>query len=79
MGVNLQFLIWLLQKFNMDFKNNFKAVSVREEKAAELFAPYLTDKPQVVVDPTLLLTSEEWLDIFPEDAYEGNDYVFASF
>lgn len=57
----------------------FKAVSVREEKAAELLAPYLTDKPQVVVDPTLLLTSEEWLDIFPEDAYEGNDYVFAFF
>lgn len=57
----------------------FKAVSVREEKAAELLAPYLTDKPQVVVDPTLLLTSEEWLDIFPEDVYEGNDYVFAFF
>lgn len=55
----------------------FKAVSVREEKAAELLSPYLTDKPQVVVDPTLLLTSEEWLDIFPEDTYEGNDYVFA--
>lgn len=57
----------------------FKAVSVREEKAAELLAPYLNEKPQVVVDPTLLLTSEEWLDIFQDDGYEGNDYVFAFF
>ena len=57
----------------------FKAVSVREEKAAELLAPYLEDKPQVVVDPTLLLTSKEWLDIFPDDCCKGNDYVFAFF
>ena len=52
---------------------------MREEKAAELLAPYLEDKPQVVVDPTLLLTSEEWLDIFPDDGCKGNDYVFAFF
>ncbi|HFI0633002.1 TPA: polysaccharide pyruvyl transferase family protein [Streptococcus suis] len=57
----------------------FKAVSVREEKAAELLAPYLNEKPQVVVDPTLLLTSEEWMDIFPDDGYEDSDYVFAFF
>lgn len=57
----------------------FKAVSVREEKALELLSPYLCEKPQVVVDPTFLLTSEEWMDIFPKDGYVGNDYVFAFF
>lgn len=57
----------------------FKAVSVREEKAAELLKPYLNKKPQVVVDPTLLLTSEEWRDIFPDVGYESDDYVFAFF
>jgi len=57
----------------------FKAISVREEKAAELLAPYLNKKPQVVVDPTLLLTSEEWMDIFPQVKYEGDDYIFAFF
>lgn len=57
----------------------FKAVSVREEKAVELLAPYLSEKPQVVVDPTLLLTSEEWMDIFPDYGYKGDDYLFAFF
>ena len=57
----------------------FKAVSVREEKAAALLAPYLNEKPQVVVDPTLLLTSKDWMDIFPDAGYEGNDYIFAFF
>lgn len=57
----------------------FKAISVREEKAAELLASYLIEKPQVVVDPTLLLTSEEWMDIFPEKSCEGDNYIFAFF
>ena len=57
----------------------FKAVSVREEKAAALLAPYLNEKPQVVVDPTLLLTSKDWMDIFPDAGYEGDDYIFAFF
>lgn len=57
----------------------FKAVSVREEKAAELLAPYLNEKPQVVVDPTLLLSSKDWTDIFPDAGYEGDDYILAFF
>lgn len=57
----------------------FKAISVREEKAAELLASYLSEKPQVVVDPTLLLTSEDWMDIFPEKSCEGDNYIFAFF
>lgn len=59
--------------------SQFKAVSVREEKAVELLAPYLNEKPQVVVDPTLLLTSKEWMDIFPDDGHEDDDYIFAFF
>ena len=38
---------------------NFSAVSVREESAKEILKPYVDDV-QVHVDPTLLLTPQDW-------------------
>lgn len=61
----------------------FDCVSVREEKGAELIAPYIRQKPQVVLDPTLLLSATEWNNIFPEVTEmvdsEKDKYVLAFF
>lgn len=59
--------------------SRLKCISVREEKAADLLAPYLHQRPEVVVDPTLLLTKEDWLKIFPEKKQENQDYILALF
>lgn len=59
----------------------FDCVSVREEKAAELLRPYIIPKPEVVVDPTLLLNSEEWKSIFPQNLkkQDKEKYVLSMF
>ena len=53
-------------------------ISVRETAAKDYLQP-LTDKPvQVVLDPTLLLSSEEWSAIAAERQVSGN-YLFSYF
>lgn len=42
---------------------SFEAISIREERGAEILAPIAPVKPQVVVDPTLLLDASEWLKL----------------
>lgn len=56
-----------------------KYVSVREEKAADLLSPYLCKRPKVVIDPTLLLSKEEWNNIFPEKKHETGEYILSFF
>lgn len=45
--------------------SKFDVVSVRETSAVPLLEPYSKYKPVVVVDPTLLLNSDDWASIFP--------------
>lgn len=45
--------------------SKFDVVSVRETSAVPLLEPYSKYKPVVVVDPTLLLDSDDWASIFP--------------
>lgn len=59
--------------------NKFEAVSVREEKGAELLTPYLKKRPIVVVDPTMLLSDKDWLNIFPTRCEENGEYIFSFF
>lgn len=59
--------------------DKFDAISVREKRGAELLAPYLNNNPSVVVDPTLLLSSKDWNNIFPSEIEENSDYIFAFF
>ena len=59
--------------------SKLKYISVREEKAADLLSPYLFKRPEVVIDPTLLLSKEEWDNIFPEKRHEAGEYILAFF
>lgn len=51
-------------------------VSVREEYARELLAPYTDKTIEVTCDPTLLLTEEEWMKIADPEK-NGKKYIFA--
>lgn len=63
------------------FLKRMEAISVREEKGKEL-AEYLTGRDDICVhiDPTLLLTAEEWLPLEKEPAlYKGERYILKYF
>lgn len=70
------------QKVSVDIERSVKKIdflSVRENKAADLLSTFLKKKPEVVVDPTLLLSADDWTKIFPQRKIEDNDYVLAFF
>ena len=57
--------------------SGFKYISVREEKGADIIST-LIDKPvRTVLDPTLLLTQQEWLDRFQIEHNQNKKYVLA--
>lgn len=56
--------------------SDFYAISVREEKGKYLLEQIINKHVEQVLDPTLLLTSEEWKKI-TEDRIISDSYVFA--
>lgn len=62
--------------------NNFKAISVREEKGQELLNELdASQSIQVVLDPTLVLSSNEWDEIVnkPDGLNEDTKYILTCF
>lgn len=59
--------------------SKFDLISVRETKAADLLEAYTSARPTVVVDPTLLLSTLEWNELFKESKPEKEKYVLAFF
>jgi hypothetical protein len=52
--------------------NKFDAVSVREVSAQTLCEKHFDISPQVVVDPTMLLTKEDYQKLFTEESESNN-------
>lgn len=63
--------------------SKFSAVSVREQKGADLIRPLMSSEPTVVLDPTFLLDAADWIKIFPpkveEIRSEATKYVLSMF
>lgn len=60
--------------------SKYDVVSVREDKAVPLLEPYSKNKPMVVVDPTLLLDSDDWASILSSTGeISKEDYVLGIF
>lgn len=65
--------------FMKKYLYNFKSVSVREEKTAEILNRYFDAKHiDVMPDPTMLLTEEEWSEVVAH-RLEEDSYIFAYF
>lgn len=59
--------------------NRFLHLSVRERQGAKLLQEFI-DKPiEVVLDPTLLLPSEDWYQLVGKQSEEENPYVLCYF
>jgi hypothetical protein len=62
------------------FLKRFDSVSVRESSGVKVIKNLGVDKKvQVVLDPTLLFTAAEWMDIQREDSVIKGKYIFCYF
>jgi hypothetical protein len=69
-------------KFNPEELNSLKqnlekyhALSVRESGTAELLTSLMNREVSHVIDPTLLLTKEEWLDKLGDNKFREKEYI----
>lgn len=59
---------------------NMHAISVREEAGAKIVEDLVGIKPEVLIDPTMMLTKEEWKKISQKPRfYDGRKYALAYF
>ncbi|WP_370754818.1 polysaccharide pyruvyl transferase family protein [Megamonas funiformis] len=68
------------KQFFKDSLNEMKAISMREQAGANLVNDLTRNKVSVVVDPTILLSKEEWqkIEMVPE-WYNGEKYMLTYF
>lgn len=63
-----------------EFLSNMDEISVREIQGKQIIENLGVDKPiHVVVDPTMLLTKEEWNEIVPSTRIVEERYIFCYF
>lgn len=59
--------------------SKFDLISVRESKAADILEQVNNDRPDIVVDPTLLLSKDEWDELFKRKNTEKEKFILAFF
>lgn len=52
-----------LQEKYKELLQGFRAISVREHQGAKIVNNLISEEPEVLIDPTLNLTKDEWLEI----------------
>ena len=62
-----------------DYWRKIDYISVREEQGADLIEEIAGIRPEVVADPTYLLTKEGWLDLIPNRIVYEERYVLCYF
>lgn len=67
------------RKRTKEFLQRIQCLSVREKKAVEMISSITGKQAELVVDPTLLLTSEEWESCIPRNENLYGDYIFVYF
>lgn len=70
---------WYQRGRTADFLRRIDFLSVREERGAEICREVAGVEAKVVVDPTLLLSRERWLDVFPLRSRMQEPYIFCYF
>lgn len=67
---------WFQIKKNKRFMNRFQFMALREQSACDLVYKLTGRKVQVVLDPTLLFTGEQWMKIQDEKPLTEDKYIF---
>ncbi len=69
------------QEYIGDKLKYFKAISVREDSGADIVYKAINKKIPVLIDPTMMLKKEEWLNIAkkPKDLDNDKEYVVTYF
>ena len=67
---------WFQVEKNKRFMNRFQFMALREQSACDLVYKLTGRKVQVVLDPTLLFTGEEWMHIQEENPLTSGKYIF---
>lgn len=55
---------------------SFESISMREETAAEIIAPFSPVEPCVAIDPTLLLSAQDWKKLLKISDEPKEEYIF---
>ena len=59
---------------------NFKAISVREDKGQEIVKKLTNKESEVVLDPTMMLTKEQWMGVEKKpEQLENKKYILNYF
>ena len=61
------------------YLNRIDYISVRETKGASIIKKLTGRDATVALDPTLLFTGNEWMEIFPYEKKHDEPYIFAYF
>lgn len=67
---------WFQVEKNKQFMNRFDHIALREQSACDLVYNLTGRKVQVVLDPTLLFTGEQWMDIQQKEPLTDGKYIF---
>lgn len=67
---------WFQVEKNKRFMNRFDSIALREQSACDLVYKLTGRKVQVVLDPTLLFTGEEWMNIQQKEPLTNGKYIF---
>lgn len=67
------------QKRYAELLHNLKHISVREEEAKKILTPLTSEHIQVVLDPTMLLNRDDWMQFIEKNSPYQKPYIFCYF
>lgn len=67
---------WFQVEKNKRFMNRFDHIALREQSACDLVYKLIGRKVPVVLDPTLLFTGDQWLEIQHQEPLTNGKYIF---
>lgn len=70
---------WFQVKKNRRFMNRFDYMALREQSACDLVFKLTGRKVQVVLDPTLLFSGDQWMKIQNKEPLTNGKYIFCYF
>lgn len=75
-SIGVKEIPWFQVKKNRRFMNRFDYIALREQSACDLVYKLTGRKVQVVLDPTLLFTGEQWMHIQQVEPLTAGNYIF---